>query len=66
MRQLRRSKPFRQFQIVMNDGTKHRVRKPLWFACSDECILVLPRPGSAGLLKFKDVDHIEVPKRKGK
>jgi hypothetical protein len=48
----------------MNSGEAHAVREPLWFAFNEETILVLPRPGATGLLKFKDVVSVEPIGRK--
>ena len=64
LREYRRLRPFRPFKIVMSTGEAHPVRKPLWFAFNQETILVLPRPGATGLLKFRDVVSVEPIGRK--
>jgi hypothetical protein len=64
LRRLRHAKPFRRFRIVLKNGEKHTVGKPLWFAFRDNDLLVLPNGGVSKQMKFQDVDRVEVIKSK--
>jgi hypothetical protein len=62
--QLRHSKPFRPFRILLKNGKRVAVRKPLWFAFRGNRLRVIPNGGVGLMFTFDEVDSIEVAKKR--
>jgi hypothetical protein len=65
LRELRTKRPFCPFKVVTKDGKSYTVGRPLWFACNDKSMVVLPNGGYIKYLKFDEVDSLKpIKKRK--